>query len=122
MLSYHFLQVTTTMSQPIILVFLLSLVVIHPFCVSAQQWCIASPRATDAGLQANIEWGCSTGGVDCGPIQMGGNCWNPDTVRSHASFVMNRYYKNQGEFKDACDFNGTGDIVFKDPSHDSCQM
>lgn len=105
-----------------IIVFLLSVVVIHPLCVSAQQWCVPTLSATDAELQANIDWGCSTGEVDCGPIQPGGNCYDPNTLSSHATFVMNAYFQSHGQIQKACNFNNTGQIVTTDPSHGSCKM
>ncbi|CAL9244697.1 unnamed protein product [Arabidopsis halleri] len=85
-------------------------------------WCVANNKATDEQLQANIDWCCSyEGGFrDCTPINPGGVCYEPNTLRDHASYVMNLYYQNLGSTKDQCTFNGTGTQVRKDPSHGAC--
>ncbi|CAN8277479.1 unnamed protein product [Cochlearia groenlandica] len=85
-------------------------------------WCIANRKAADEKLQANIDWICSLEGGfrDCTPINPGGQCYEPNTMRDHASFVMNLYFQNLGRTKDQCDFRGTGTIVYTDPSHGSC--
>ncbi|KAL3825131.1 hypothetical protein ACJIZ3_021160 [Penstemon smallii] len=31
--------------------------------------------------------------VDCGPVNPGGTCYEPNTLRSHTSFVLNLNYK-----------------------------
>lgn len=124
-------MVTTTMSQSLTLFFFL--LVSHVSMTSSLRhvssaaenkgpWCVANGKATDAQLQANIDWCCSyEGGFrDCTPIQPGGVCFEPNTKRDHASFVMNLYYYNLGHTKDQCNFNGTGSQVFTDPSHGSC--
>lgn len=80
---------------------------------------MAMRTATNEQLQANIDFGCSQG-VDCTPIQPGGNCFNPNTLLDHASFVMNAYYQSHGRVVYACKFNSTSCFVFVDPSHDSC--
>ncbi|KAL1213124.1 Major pollen allergen Ole e 10 [Cardamine amara subsp. amara] len=110
------------MSPPLILVFLLSLVVIHPLCVSAQNRCVPASTASDAQLQANIDWGCSAGQVDCGPVHPGGNCYDPNTVGNHALYVMNAYYQSHGQTSEACDFKSTGLIVTYDPSYGTCKL
>lgn len=105
---------------------LLSLVAIHylpvsnstPRNLSMIQWCVPILTATNAQLQANIDWGCSCQGqVDCKPIQPGGACFEPNTLRNHASFVMNTYYHNHNCTDEACSFNNTGFFIFTDPSY-----
>ncbi|ESQ31582.1 hypothetical protein EUTSA_v10005544mg [Eutrema salsugineum] len=86
------------------------------------EWCVANNKATDAQLQATIDWCCSDAGGfrDCGPIQPGGACYEPNTLRDHASYVMNEYYQNLGHTGEQCDFGGTGTRVHRNPSHGSC--
>lgn len=79
------------------------------------KWCVAKSDANDAALQANIDYVCSSG-LDCKPIQAGGVCYNPNTVRSHASYAMNAYYQFNGPHDFNCDFNHTGVITSSDPS------
>ncbi|KAK6935849.1 Glycoside hydrolase family 17, partial [Dillenia turbinata] len=83
---------------------------------SDKRWCISKSDATDKVLQANIDFVCSSGSVDCKPIQDGGSCFNPNTVKSHASYAMNAYYKANGRHDFNCDFAGTGTLTSSDPS------
>ncbi|CAN8270280.1 unnamed protein product [Cochlearia groenlandica] len=102
-----------------LLIFLLSLVAIYPLCTS-KTWCMSTLDATDAQLQANIDWGCSKGRVDCRYITPGGPCYLPDTLPAHASWVMNTYYQMRRRYKGACDWGGTGQIILTDPSYNIC--
>ncbi|XP_059317702.1 major pollen allergen Ole e 10-like [Lycium ferocissimum] len=78
-------------------------------------------NATDAQLQANLNWACHNQGVNRGPVQVGGPCFSPNTVRSHAAFVMNSYYQIKGRDDFNCDFLGSGVIIFADPSYGTCK-
>ncbi|KAF5744605.1 Glucan endo-1 3-beta-glucosidase [Tripterygium wilfordii] len=82
-------------------------------------WCEPKSDASDEALQKNIDYVCSIG-VDSQPIQDGGPCFNPNTVRSHASYAMNAYYQSFGRSDLGCDFNHTGVITTTDPSYQSC--
>lgn len=81
-----------------------------------KKFCMPKPQATDAQLQASLDWACTNQGVDCGPVQAGGPCFDPNTVRSHAAYVMNAYYQIKGKNDINCDFSGSAAIVFADPS------
>ncbi|KAK4372739.1 hypothetical protein RND71_008123 [Anisodus tanguticus] len=87
-----------------------------PAAPMGKRFCMPKPEATDAQLQASLDWACTNQGVDCGPVQAGGPCFNPNTVRSHAAFVMNSYYQIKGRNDFNCDFSGSAVIVFADPS------
>lgn len=82
---------------------------------SDNKWCVPKQDASDQALQANIDFVCDSG-VDCTPIQNNGPCFEPDTVRSHASFAMNAYYQANGRNDYDCDFTNTGVITMVDPS------
>ncbi|GMG98262.1 hypothetical protein Nepgr_000102 [Nepenthes gracilis] len=82
---------------------------------SGKTWCVPRSDVGDATLQAKLDYVCSTG-VDCKPIQDGGSCFLPNTVRSHASFAMNAYYQINGGHDSDCDFAGAGVITSTDPS------
>ncbi|CAI8594658.1 unnamed protein product [Vicia faba] len=85
------------------------------------KWCIASSKATQIDLQNAINWACGTSGnVDCTPIQPSQPCFQPDNLVSHASYAFNSYYQQNGASDVACSFGGTGVIVDKDPTYDSC--
>ncbi|XP_065872125.1 glucan endo-1,3-beta-glucosidase [Euphorbia lathyris] len=85
-----------------------------------KKWCVAKADATNAQLQGNIEYVCSQG-VDCRPIQGGGACFDPNNLRSHASFLMNSYYQTHGAHDFNCDFSHTGLLTSFDPSHGICK-
>ncbi|XP_055809442.1 glucan endo-1,3-beta-glucosidase-like [Solanum dulcamara] len=86
-----------------------------------KKFCMPKPQATDAQLQASLDWACTNQGVDCGPVKAGGPCFNPNTVRSHAAYVMNSYYQIKGRNDFNCDFSGSATIVFADPSYGTCK-
>ncbi|KAK9088495.1 hypothetical protein Scep_027577 [Stephania cephalantha] len=58
--------------------------------------------------------------ADCGPVQRGGICFEPDTLVSHASYAFNSYYQQNGNNDVACNFGGTGVITHSDPSYGKC--
>ncbi|KAL6654440.1 hypothetical protein ACP70R_007905 [Stipagrostis hirtigluma subsp. patula] len=78
------------------------------------KWCVAKAGADATDLQNNINYAC--GYVDCKPIQSGGACFNPNTVASHAAYVMNAYYQANGRHDYDCDFKGTGVVTSNDPT------
>ncbi|KAK7362497.1 hypothetical protein VNO77_04612 [Canavalia gladiata] len=86
---------------------------------ASKKWCVAKTDASDAALQDNIDYVCSTG-IDCGPIKDSGPCFKPNTVRSHASYAMNAYYQASGRHDFDCDFGHTGLITDTDPSYATC--
>ncbi|KAJ9553404.1 hypothetical protein OSB04_017449, partial [Centaurea solstitialis] len=83
--------------------------------VQGKKWCVPKPDATNAALQSNIDYVCSSG-ADCSPIQAGGACFEPNNVRAHAAFVMNSFYQTNGRNDFNCDFAHTGAITNIDPS------
>lgn len=87
----------------------------------AKQWCVPKPEATDAQLQANINYVCSQG-VDCQPIQARGSCFAPNTVRAHATYAMNTFYQTKGRQPFQCDFSNTGVLTNRNPSNGSCRL
>ncbi|RZC78762.1 hypothetical protein C5167_002956 [Papaver somniferum] len=93
-----------------------------PALPAGKQWCVPTQTATDAQLQANINYVCSQGTVDCKPIQAGGACFNPNSLKAHAVYAMNAYYQKSGRHAFNCDFSKTGVITSADPSHDTCKM
>lgn len=86
-----------------------------PAPVTGGKWCVPKSGATDAALSNNINYVCSQG-IDCEPIQPGGACFNPSTVRAHAAYAMNSYYHTKGLQDFNCDFAGTGVVTSTDPS------
>lgn len=82
----------------------------------SKKWCVPKANASEAALQANIDYVCSTSKIDCGPIKDGGPCFKPNTLRSHAAYAMNAYYLSSGHHDSDCDFGHTGLITYTDPS------
>lgn len=59
-----------------------------------QQWCIASPGATDPELDGFLKFVCSQ--LDCSAINPGGQCFQPNTYRNHGSYALDLYYRAKG--------------------------
>ncbi|KAL3616945.1 hypothetical protein CASFOL_039339 [Castilleja foliolosa] len=84
-------------------------------------WCIASASASETTLQVAIDYACGYGGADCSAIQPSGACYDPNTIRDHASYAFNDYYqKNPGPT--SCVFGGAAQLTNTDPSHGNCRF
>ncbi|KAL7145152.1 hypothetical protein ABFS83_07G060800 [Erythranthe nasuta] len=82
--------------------------------VLANSWCISNIQASQDSLLGLINYGC--GVVDCSAIQPGGLCYDPNTITSHANYVLNQIYvKNR-----TCDWH-VGMVVQIDPSYGNCK-
>ncbi|GMH30234.1 hypothetical protein Nepgr_032077 [Nepenthes gracilis] len=86
---------------------------------SGGAWCIASSTASQTALQVALDYACGYGGANCSAIQQGGSCYNPNTVRDHASYAFNDYYQNN-PVSTSCVFGGTAELVYTDPSSGNC--
>ncbi|XP_078151608.1 uncharacterized protein LOC144546894 [Carex rostrata] len=87
---------------------------------SSGSWCIASQSASQTALQVALDYACGYGGADCSAIQQGGTCFNPDTLRDHASYAFNNYYQ-KNPVSTSCDFGGAAILTSVDPGTGSCQ-
>ncbi|KAJ6418840.1 hypothetical protein OIU84_002090 [Salix udensis] len=72
-------------------------------------------------LQRNIDYVCGLEVELCKPIQEGGACFLPNTVRAHASFAMNAYYQGTEKNDYDCDFKQTAAVSNVDPSYGNCK-
>ncbi|KAG5254603.1 PLASMODESMATA CALLOSE-BINDING PROTEIN [Salix suchowensis] len=86
---------------------------------SGGAWCIASPTASQTALQVALDYACGYGGADCSAIQPSGSCYNPNTLRDHASYAFNAYYQ-KNPVPTSCSFGGTAQLTNTDPSSGSC--
>lgn len=92
---------------------------------TATVWCVAKSNLSDSALQGALDWVCgplpAQGQVNCGPLQSGGACYNPDTVSAHTSWAFNSYFQSHNASDSSCDFQGTAVQVTVDPSTSTCQ-
>ncbi|XVF58522.1 hypothetical protein PTKIN_Ptkin07bG0072800 [Pterospermum kingtungense] len=87
---------------------------------SGGSWCVASQAASQTALQVALDYACGYGGADCAAIQPGGGCYNPNTVRAHASYAFNSYYQ-KNPVPSSCTFGATAVTTSTDPSGGTCQ-
>jgi hypothetical protein len=78
-------------------------------------WCVASPSASQIGLQVALDYACGYGGTDCSAIQPGGSCYNPNSIHDLASYAFNKYY-HKNPVPNSCNFGGTAVITSTNPS------
>ncbi|KFK31247.1 hypothetical protein AALP_AA6G087600 [Arabis alpina] len=86
-----------------------------------ESWCIARENAAKMALQAALDYACGIGGADCLEIQEGGKCYNPKSLRTHASYAFNSYYQ-KNPIPSSCNFGGTAITISADPSIGSCHF
>ncbi|XP_057462517.1 PLASMODESMATA CALLOSE-BINDING PROTEIN 3 [Actinidia eriantha] len=90
-----------------------------PTTSSGGTWCVASPAASETALQVALDYACGYGGADCSALQAGASCYNPATIRDHASYAFNDYYQ-KNPVPTSCVFGGTAQLTHTDPSVGSC--
>ncbi|MCO5567836.1 hypothetical protein L7F22_021532 [Adiantum nelumboides] len=93
-----------------------------PLLPSRKYWCVASPDAPQASLQAALDYLCSSNStINCEPLSVGKPCHNLTTVREHASYAINAYWQTTFAVNTTnCDFNSAAALTIVNPSHDSC--
>ncbi|CAA2962039.1 glucan endo-1,3-beta-glucosidase 7, partial [Olea europaea subsp. europaea] len=82
---------------------------------SAGLWCVPKPAGvSDAQLEEVINFFCNQG-IDCSPIKSGGACFEPNTIASHAAYVLNLHYQFVGGNPWDCDYFQTATITAVNP-------
>ncbi|CAI9757182.1 unnamed protein product [Fraxinus pennsylvanica] len=94
--------------------------IMPPTTPAGGSWCVASQSVSQTALQVALDYACGYSGADCSAIQPGGGCYNPITVRDHASYAFNSYYQ-KNPIPTSCNFGGTAVTTSTDPSYDTCQ-
>lgn len=82
---------------------------------SGVSWCVSSQSASQTALQVALDYACGYGGADCAAILPGGSCYNPISIRDHASYAFNSYYQ-KNPVPNSCNFGGTAVITSTNPS------
>ncbi|CAI0377326.1 unnamed protein product [Linum tenue] len=85
-----------------------------------ERWCVPKAGASDAQLQASLDYVCGQQGIDCGPLQPGGACFEPNTLASHAAYAMNLYFQRSDKRPWNCDFSQTAALSSNNPSYNGC--
>ncbi|KAK6919228.1 X8 domain [Dillenia turbinata] len=80
-----------------------------------QVWCVASPGASSVALQKGLDWACYNG-ADCSNIQPNQPCYEPNTVKDHASYAFNSYYQKFKKIGGTCSFGNAAITTNTDPS------
>jgi len=82
-------------------------------CAETNWVCNAKPGTSDQLLINALGWVCGSGGLNCAPINPGGDHYLPNTPIAHANWAFNAYYLSYRVVQGpgACDFGGIAQIV-----------
>ncbi|KAM0049023.1 putative glucan endo-1,3-beta-D-glucosidase [Helianthus debilis subsp. tardiflorus] len=80
-----------------------------------EDWCIADEQTPDDELQRAMVWACENG-ADCSKIEANQPCFEPNTVKDHASFAFNSYFQRMKAKGATCYFNSAAYVTDLDPS------
>ncbi|XP_010449211.1 PREDICTED: glucan endo-1,3-beta-glucosidase 3-like [Camelina sativa] len=87
-----------------------------------QTWCVANGKTTKEKLQEGLDYACGEGRADCGPIQPGATCYDPESLEAHASYAFNSYYQKNARGVGTCDFKGAAYVVSQPPKYGKCEF
>ncbi|KAF8402161.1 hypothetical protein HHK36_013113 [Tetracentron sinense] len=81
-------------------------------------WCVvgeeANANATEVG--SALTYACGQGNGTCDAIQVGKECYEPDSLSSHASYAFSSYWAQFRSLGGTCYFNGLAVQTAQDPS------
>jgi hypothetical protein len=104
-----------SVSSVLMLTIMTTMILMNVMIIEAKTWCVVRSSAGGPQLQNALNYACSNG-ANCGPIQPGGSCYNPNTLQGHASYAFDSYYQNKGQAPGSCSFGGLASIAVTDPS------
>ncbi|KAL8268082.1 hypothetical protein R6Q59_001880 [Mikania micrantha] len=81
-----------------------------------EDWCIADEQTPDDELQRAMVWACENG-ADCSKIEANQPCFEPNTIKDHASFAFNSYFQRMKAKGATCYFNSAALVTDLDPRH-----
>lgn len=87
---------------------------------SSVVFCVAKDDADADKLKDGLNWACGAGEANCAAIQPGRPCYNPNDIKSHASYAYNDYYQKKRSIGGTCNFGGTAITTTIDPSKYIC--
>lgn len=77
-------------------------------------------EASDVNLQNAQYWTCRPlrghGQVNCGPFNVGGAWFDPDTTHAHSSYAFNEHFRNMNADETHCDLQSLATISTLNPS------
>ncbi|XP_027166067.1 probable glucan endo-1,3-beta-glucosidase A6 [Coffea eugenioides] len=85
-------------------------------------WCVVASEANIMELVPQLESVCSLGNGICDALSPGNDCYEPVTIRAHASYAFSSYWVKFRSRGTACHFNGLAVLTTTDPSHGSCKF
>ncbi|KAI3935970.1 hypothetical protein MKX01_021921 [Papaver californicum] len=75
-------------------------------------FCVAKPDADSSALKSCLDWACGQGSANCGALQAGQPCFQPNNIQSHFSYAYNDYFHRMQSAGGTCDFGGHGSCIF----------
>ncbi|XP_010551384.1 PREDICTED: PLASMODESMATA CALLOSE-BINDING PROTEIN 4-like [Tarenaya hassleriana] len=82
---------------------------------SKAAYCVCKDGVGEAVLQKAMDYACGAG-ADCTQIQQNGQCFQPNTVKSHCDVAVNSYYQRKASTGATCDFSGAAVLTNSPPS------
>ncbi|XP_043804488.1 probable glucan endo-1,3-beta-glucosidase A6 isoform X2 [Manihot esculenta] len=85
-------------------------------------WCVVAEGANSTALADAMSYACSQGNKTCEQIQLGNQCYKPESLIWHASYAFSSYWAQFKKAGGSCYFNGLATQTAKDPSFGHCKF
>ncbi|KAI3745410.1 hypothetical protein L1987_58522 [Smallanthus sonchifolius] len=105
----------------LLLITIFSITSTHKSDAQFEDWCIADEQTPDDELRRVMVW-ASENGADCSKIEANQPCFQPNTIKDHASVAFNSYFQRMKAKGATCYFNSAAFVTDLDPSHGSCKF